>query len=48
MPQGSKWRLYIPSDLAYGASATGDKIGPNSTLIFDLDLIEVVKPEEQK
>jgi len=42
MPQGSKWRLYIPSDLAYGERATGEKIGPNSTLIFDLDLIEVV------
>jgi len=42
MPQGSKWRLYIPSELAYGAQAKGDKIGPNSTLIFDLDLIEVV------
>ncbi|WP_430812311.1 MULTISPECIES: FKBP-type peptidyl-prolyl cis-trans isomerase [unclassified Carboxylicivirga] len=43
MPEGSKWRLYIPADLAYGERGSGAKIGPNSTLIFDLDLIEVVK-----
>ncbi len=43
MPEGSKWRLYIPADLAYGERGSGDKIGPNSTLIFDLDLIEVVQ-----
>jgi FKBP-type peptidyl-prolyl cis-trans isomerase len=43
MPEGSKWRLYIPAELAYGERGSGAKIGPNSTLIFDLDLIEVVK-----
>ena len=42
MPQGSKWRLYIPSELAYGERTAGAKIGPNSTLIFDLDLVEVI------
>ncbi|MCU4156057.1 FKBP-type peptidyl-prolyl cis-trans isomerase [Carboxylicivirga sp. A043] len=43
MPEGSKWRLYIPADLAYGERGSGAKIGPHSTLIFDLDLIEVVQ-----
>ncbi|WP_430814722.1 FKBP-type peptidyl-prolyl cis-trans isomerase [Carboxylicivirga sp. RSCT41] len=43
MPEGSKWRLYIPAELAYGERGSGAKIGPNSTLIFDLDLIEVVQ-----
>lgn len=48
MPEGSKWRLYIPSELAYGENGSGEKIGPNSTLIFDLDLIEVIKKETKK
>ena len=43
MPTGSKWRLYIPSDLAYGNSGAGRDIGPGETLIFDLELIEVIK-----
>ncbi|WP_366520179.1 FKBP-type peptidyl-prolyl cis-trans isomerase [uncultured Carboxylicivirga sp.] len=43
MPAGSKWRLYIPAELAYGERGSGAKIGPNTALIFDLDLIEVVK-----
>jgi len=47
MPAGSKWRLYIPSDLAYGERGTGDKIGANSALIFDLDLFEVMSAEKQ-
>lgn len=46
MPEGSKWRLYIPSDLAYGERGSGDKIGGNSTLIFDLDLVEVVEQKK--
>lgn len=42
MPAGSKWRLYIPSDLAYGdQGAGGGAIGPNETLIFEVELIEI-------
>lgn len=40
MPEGSKWRLYVPSDLAYGGQAAGS-IAPHSTLIFDVELINV-------
>jgi FKBP-type peptidyl-prolyl cis-trans isomerase len=41
MPVGSKWQLFIPSDLAYGASGTRGAIGPNATLIFDIELIGI-------
>ncbi|GHA60526.1 FKBP-type peptidyl-prolyl cis-trans isomerase [Pontibacter akesuensis] len=41
MKEGSKWRLYIPANLAYGAQGAGDVIGPNSTLIFDVELLQV-------
>ena len=41
MPTGSKWQLYIPADLAYGAGGAGGSIGPNSTLIFDVELIQI-------
>ena len=44
MPVGSKWQLYIPSDLAYGPSGRRPKIQPNSTLIFDIELVEIAKP----
>ena len=42
MSEGSAWRLFIPSELAYGAHGTGP-IQPNSTLIFDVQLIKVGK-----
>lgn len=42
MPVGSKWRLYIPSDLAYGAHGAGDIIGPNATLIFDVEVLQII------
>lgn len=42
MPAGSKWRLHIPSNLAYGPNGAGGVIGPNSTLIFDVELLEVI------
>lgn len=44
MPQGSKWEIVIPSDLAYGASGQGP-IPPASTLVFEVELLEIVKPE---
>ena len=44
MPVGSKWKLFIPSDLAYGDNPAGPTIKEGSTLIFDVELIEIVKP----
>jgi FKBP-type peptidyl-prolyl cis-trans isomerase FklB len=41
MKVGSKWQLFIPPNLAYGAQGSGAKIGPNSVLVFDVDLIGV-------
>ena len=41
MPVGSKWKLFIPSDLAYGDMGRRPPIGPNSTLIFEMELVEI-------
>lgn len=43
MTVGSHYRLYIPSELGYGAQGTGANIGPNATLIFELELLEIVR-----
>ena len=43
MHEGDKWRLYIPSDLAYGPNGADGVIGPNMTLIFDVELLRVIK-----
>ncbi len=42
MPIGSKWKLYVPSDLAYGAQGAGQAIGPHTNLIFEVELLEIV------
>lgn len=42
MKQGAKWQLFIPSDLAYGPRGAGPQIGPNETLIFDVELLEIM------
>lgn len=42
MKEGAKWRLWVPPDLAYGPRQTGPNIPPNSALIFDIELIEVI------
>ena len=41
MPVGSKWRFFIPPNLAYGERAVSAQIGPNSTLIFDVELLGI-------
>lgn len=44
MPVGSKWQIYIPQELAYGSRQAG-QIPPYSTLVFDLELVSIVKPQ---
>jgi FKBP-type peptidyl-prolyl cis-trans isomerase FklB len=43
MPVGSKWRLFVPSNLAYGDQQAGQLIAPGSTLIFEVELLDIVK-----
>jgi FKBP-type peptidyl-prolyl cis-trans isomerase FklB len=44
MKEGDKWQVYIPAKLAYGEQSPSPKIGPNSTLIFDVELLSIEKP----
>jgi len=43
MPEGSKWKIYLPSEIGYGDRGAGGDIGPNSVLIFEVELLEIVK-----
>jgi FKBP-type peptidyl-prolyl cis-trans isomerase FklB len=43
MSVGSRWKVFIPSDLAYGDRGAGGNIGPGATLIFDVELLDIVK-----
>lgn len=42
MPEGSRWKLYIPSELAYGKRGVGGSIAPNSALVFEVELIKII------
>ena len=42
MKEGATYKLYIPSELAYGAGGAGQIIGPNATLIFEVELVAIV------
>ncbi|HJW81031.1 MAG TPA: FKBP-type peptidyl-prolyl cis-trans isomerase [Acidiferrobacterales bacterium] len=46
MKEGSKWMLYLPSTIAYGERSAGNLIGPNSALIFEVELLSINKPKE--
>ena len=46
MPVGSKWQLFIPSDLAYGESGAGAQIEPNMALVFDVELLAIAEDEQ--
>jgi FKBP-type peptidyl-prolyl cis-trans isomerase FklB len=47
MPAGSKWQLFVPSQLAYGQRGAGRDIGPNATLLFDVELLSIQSADAQ-
>jgi FKBP-type peptidyl-prolyl cis-trans isomerase FklB len=46
MPVGSKWQVFVPSDLAYGSHSPAPEIGPNSMLIFEIDLLSIQEKKQ--
>jgi FKBP-type peptidyl-prolyl cis-trans isomerase FklB len=48
MKEGSTWQLFVPADLAYGERGAGSVIGPNATLIFEVELLSIKDAEEKK
>ena len=47
MPVGSKWQVFIPPELGYGERGAGAKIGPNSVLIFEMELLKIVSEDDK-
>jgi FKBP-type peptidyl-prolyl cis-trans isomerase FklB len=48
MPAGSKWQLFVPSELAYGEHGAGASIGPNATLVFEVELLSIESKDKAK
>jgi len=48
MPVGSKWQVFVPSELGYGERGTGADIGPNATLIFEVELLSIQSKDKDK
>jgi FKBP-type peptidyl-prolyl cis-trans isomerase len=48
MPVGSKWQLFVPADLAYGERSPAPEIGPDSTLIFEVELLSIQNSTDKK
>lgn len=46
MPTGSRWKVWIPADQGYGLRGSGAQIGPNETLVFDIELLDIVEKGE--
>ncbi len=46
MTEGSKWELYIPSEIAYGEQGSGNYVGPNAVLVFEVELLEIDRAQE--
>jgi FKBP-type peptidyl-prolyl cis-trans isomerase FklB len=48
MPVGSKWQLFVPAELAYGERSPAPEIGPDSTLIFEVELLSIQNSTDKK
>ena len=48
MQPGSKWQIFVPSHLAYGERGAGNQIGPNATLIFEVELVSIQEKKDKK